>query len=451
MFDYGCGLGDDLRLLEKRGISCAGWDPVHRPGVEPDAEQHSADLVNLGYVLNVIETPAERVCTLQRAWKLARRLLVVSARLSMEGPGGHDQIYNDGYLTRIGTFQKYFEQSELRQLIASSLSRSPVAAGPGVFYVFCDPGEREGFLARRSRRPSAAPRICKSELLYEEHKELLESLIDFVAARGRLPEEDELDAGPAIVAALGSLRQAFAVVRRATGRQGWTAIRHARSLDLLVYLALANFDDRPRFSHLPRSLQLDIRSFFSSYKAACKKADELLFALGDQSELDRLCRSAGVGKETPSALYVHRLALDRLPAELRVYEGCAAAFIGSVEKANIIKLHRKHPAVSYLSYPTFDRDPHPALASSLVVHLDGPRARRRDYSGSDNPPILHRKEAFVAADYPLRDRFERLTRQEERWSLYACPGEIGTRNGWNALLERYGFCYRGHRMVRTKG
>lgn len=447
MFDYGCGLGDDVRLLDRRGIPSTGWDPGHAP----DVELRSADVVNLGYVLNVIETPKERVSTLQRAWKLARRILVVGARLAIEGPGGHDEIYNDGYLTRIGTFQKYFEQNELRQLIESVLSHTPVAAGPGVFYVFCDRQTREEFLARRSRRRSAAPRVRKSDLLYEEHKELLESLIDFVSTRGRLPAEDELASGAAIIAALGSLRQAFAVIKRATGRQGWTAIRHARSLDLLVYLALAKFDGRAAFSRMPRELQRDIRAFFSSYKEACKKADTLLFAAGEQSELDRLCRSAGVGKETPSALYVHRSALNQLPAELRVYEGCAAAYIGAIEGANIIKLHRQRPAISYLSYPTFDTEPHPALARSLVVRLDGPRAKRRDYSGSDNPPILHRKEEFVADDHPLRERFERLTRQEERWSLYANPNEIGTRNGWNALLERYGFCYRGHRLVRKKG
>jgi hypothetical protein len=38
----------------------------------------------------------------------------------------------------------------------------------------------------------------------------------------------------------------------------------------------------------------------------------------------------------------------------------------------------------------------------------------REFAGSANPPILHRKEAFLRPDDPLRARFERLTRQEER-------------------------------------
>src|SRR5262245_11481963 len=48
VFDYGCGLGDDVRQLNGRGITSAGWDPVHHPRVE----RRKADVVNLGYVVN---------------------------------------------------------------------------------------------------------------------------------------------------------------------------------------------------------------------------------------------------------------------------------------------------------------------------------------------------------------------------------------------------------------
>jgi len=55
-FDYGCGQGGDIRGLQALGHNADGWDPVHRP----DAAKREADVVNLGYVLNVIEDPAER-------------------------------------------------------------------------------------------------------------------------------------------------------------------------------------------------------------------------------------------------------------------------------------------------------------------------------------------------------------------------------------------------------
>ena len=66
-FDYGCGRGDDLLRLHKLGIPVSGWDPAFFP----DEARTSADVVNLGYVVNVIEDPAERVVVLAAAWELA--------------------------------------------------------------------------------------------------------------------------------------------------------------------------------------------------------------------------------------------------------------------------------------------------------------------------------------------------------------------------------------------
>jgi DNA phosphorothioation-associated putative methyltransferase len=42
VFDYGCGRGDDLRLLEAGGIEARGWDPHYAPK-EPITP---ADVVN---------------------------------------------------------------------------------------------------------------------------------------------------------------------------------------------------------------------------------------------------------------------------------------------------------------------------------------------------------------------------------------------------------------------
>ena len=95
----------------------------------------------------------------------------------------------------------------------------------------------------------------------------------------------------------------------------------------------------------------------------------------------------------------------------------------------------------------FDRDAHPALDGSLVVPLSTFHIKYRDYTDSDNPPILHRKEEFVSADYPLRSRFASLTRQEKAKRLYATTARIGTREEWGHLLMSAGFSCRGHRLV----
>ncbi len=54
---------------------------------------------------------------------------------------------------------------------------------------------------------------------------------------------------------------------------------------------------------------------------------------------------------------------------LRVYEAYARAYLGEVEGANLIKRHRHSGMVSYLVYPDFETDPHPALLRSIKLSL----------------------------------------------------------------------------------
>src|SRR5215471_16039181 len=98
-FDFGCGRGGDVAAVQELGIEATGWDPVH----SPLTAKRQADVVNLGYVVNVIENAAERAQVLQEAWRLTRRVLVVSARLDWEAKPGQAISFGDGILTSRGT------------------------------------------------------------------------------------------------------------------------------------------------------------------------------------------------------------------------------------------------------------------------------------------------------------------------------------------------------------
>ena len=442
VLDYGCGRGDDVRFLNGLGISARGWDPL----ILPTGDRSAADTVNLGFVLNVIEHGPERADTLRSAWSLSKSVLIVSARLVNEARDVSGQAYGDGCLTKTRTFQKFYEQNELRLWIESVLGVSPVAAAPGVFYVFRDEDRRESFVASRVRRRTATFRASRAIDRFSSHQELLSPLLEFLETRGRLPREEESHEFAALIEAFGSLKRAYRVVVRATGEEPWTRARNERSQDILVYLALARFGGRPRRKVLPVALNSDVRAFFGTYRKACEAGDELLFRAGSQHALDEAFASAIVGKRTQSALYVHRTALETLPPVLRVYEGCAHVLVGEVEGANIIKLHRDHPQISYLSYPNFDSDPHPALQGSLLVNLRSFKTSYREYSESDNPPVLHRKEQFVAEGYECREQFAALTKDEENAGLYEDPTGIGARLAWDRLLAEKGIRIDHHRI-----
>ena len=447
IFDYGCGQGDDLRTLKSLGFKSAGWDPVHLP----DGPKSEAPIVNLGYVINVIEKAEERQDVLRQAWALTNQVLIVAARLTVEARfKGMAKSYGDGFLTNRGTFQKFYDQQELRNWINGTLSVTSVPAAPGIFYVFRDEAIRAAFVASRYRRRLSVPRARKFAELYRAHEELLQPLMSFVGDRGRLPSEDELVNGDSLCEVFGSVSRAFQAVKRVTGNKTWDMVTEKRTQDLLIYLALSRFDERPRFGQLPIEIQRDVKGFYSSYRQACEVADSLLFSLGEPGVIDSACRRSEVGKATPHALYVHQSALTTLSPVLRLLEGCARGYIGQVDETNIIKLHRTKPKVSYLSYPNFETDPHPHLDFSLTVNLQTFDVRTRSYKGYRNPPILHRKECLLAEEHPLRGKFARLTRIEEDKGLLEEVSRIGTLVGWNGVLAEKGLFLKGHRLLRCQ-
>jgi len=328
------------------------------------------------------------------------------------------------------------------------LEADAIPAGIGVFYVFKDRGAGQQFLASRHRRTAAAPRKQISEVRFEENREILEPFMAAIAALGRLPEPDKFPQANEIESRFGSLKRAFALVKRVTGTDDWDAITRHCTEDLLVYLALGRFRRRPPISVLPLSLQRDIRVFFGSYSNACRLADDLLFRAGSAEAVDEACRRSAVGKLRPTALYVHRSALEALDPLLRIYEECARAYLGEIDGANLIKLHRLSSKVSHLVYPDFETDPHPALLRSVKLSLRTREIDCLEYAASASPLILHRKETFVTSDHPLHARFARLSEQEERHGLLDDSATIGTREGWNARLSAAGFALCGHRLVR---
>jgi DNA phosphorothioation-associated putative methyltransferase len=114
---------------------------------------------------------------------------------------------------------------------------------------------------------------------------------------------------------------------------------------------------------------------------------------------------------------------------------------------NIVKLSWDGRKVSFLSYDSFDDDPHPALWMSIRVYLPKANYQIQSYEGSANPPILHRKDCFVKHDYPYWQRFRDLSIQEENENLLSQPG-IGYKRAWNQLLEERRLKIINHRLEK---
>jgi len=72
----------------------------------------------------------------------------------------------------------------------------------------------------------------------------------------------------------------------------------------------------------------------------------------------------------------------------------------------------------------------------------------KNFSNSEKPPILHRKESFLDPLHPRYAEFAQLSAQEEELGLLS-RSDIGMRKGWEALLKERHLDIVGHSLLRT--
>lgn len=209
IFDYGCGRGDDLRELEAHGLDVLGWDPVF----SPDNDKVNSDIVNLGFVLNVIEDQDERLEALLSAWELANKILVVSVMLANDSYIAQFQPYKDGVITTRNTFQKYYAQSEFKGYLERSLQEDAIAVAPGIFYIFKDKLEEQRYLQSKYQRhhtwhqltsPQPIESKDKAKLVISQNSTLFDDFWNVCLELGRVPANDEFNRSEEVRSLIGS-------------------------------------------------------------------------------------------------------------------------------------------------------------------------------------------------------------------------------------------------------
>jgi len=409
VFDYGCGLGDDLKELEAHGIDAAGWDPTHRPEVE----RFPCDLVNIGFVINVIEDREERIEAVQLAYELADKLLVVSAMIAGDAHIKKFTAYKDGIITSLNTFQKYFSQSELQGFIENTLDENAIAVGPGIFFVFKDKLEEQLFLANRQTRHHSWKQITtrptsskeKFELVYVEHEALFKDFWQTCLILGRIPANDEFEESDKIKQLAGSHLKVFTLLDHLFEDNQFAQAEQYRKEDLLVYFSLSQFDKRKPYTQLPDELQRDVKAFFGNYNSAQAIAKELLYSVADTELITETSLAAQQILPASHLLENHSLTfhkdfIELLPALLRVYVGCAVQMYGELEDIQLIKIHFHSGKVSFMGYDDFDNQPLPLLQERIKVKLAQQQVDYFDYVGEYTPQPLYFKSNYITETYP---------------------------------------------------
>jgi DNA phosphorothioation-associated putative methyltransferase len=447
-FDYGCGHGMDIEALHHLGYEASGWDPAFRP----NAPKTAAEVVNLGYVLNVIEDPIERIATLREAYSLTKRVLLVSTMVSGQETDSHSRLYRDGFLTKTNTFQKFYVPGELEDLIEQTLEVEVSTLGLGMCAVFRRDEDAELFEANRNRRridwteissqlkfSTPVSRERRSVDRYELHKELFEQFWQTLLDLGRAPKAGEFDRLSEVTKAAGGINRALALVVARNGKQLWQTVRKSRTEDVLVYLAMTKFRKRFLQREIPLRTKNDIRSFFGDLLTAQTQARDLLFAAGDPGEIDIACEGVDVGWQDEDSLMIHRSLLGELPPILRIYVHCAAHRYGDPSQADVIKIHKHSGKITFQHYDDFDGKPLPELQTRIKVNLRNLFVEVFDHSKGPRIQLLYFKERYLGQTYPGRPAMEKFSAKLKKLGLDRAAIGLGPdKSSFQSMLGKAG-------------
>ena len=404
VLDYGCGKGDDLRELEAHGLDAVGWDPVHYP----EGLLVNSDIVNLGFVLNVIEERTEREETLKRAWEYADKLLITSVMIAGDSVISQFKPYKDGVITSRNTFQKYYAQSEFRSFLETTLNQSAIAVGQGIFLIFKDSIEEQNFLLERQnikrnwqqktqREIKARETTLKKDII-DKHIDLFTDYWQTTLELGRIPANNEFEFSDQIRRIAGSHNKAHQSLIKHFGEELFEEAKIKRKEDLLVYFALGLFEKRKPQTQMPESLKRDIKAFYSSYNDALELAREALFAVGRPELIEQACIEAyqrlqhGEFNEGHSYIF-HKDLLGELPTDLRIYIGCATQLYGDLEEIQLIKAHMTSGKVSLMGYKDWESET-PLLIERIKIKMRDQDVDFFDYTGKFTPPPLTNRHLF---------------------------------------------------------
>lgn len=398
VLDYGCGKGDDVRELEAHGVDVTGWDPVHRP----EGKVVKRDIVNLGFVLNVIEDRDERRETLKKAFLYAKRFLIASVMVAGEATIRQFTPHKDGVITARNTFQRYYTQSEFKEYLEETLGEVAIAAGQGIFLIFKDRIQEQNFLFERQRirrdwRQITA-RKARTETrqitrdLIDKNKALFSDFWETTLDLGRIPTTIEFAFSEGIKALAGSHKKAFEALKDYFGEESFQKARAARRDDLLVYFALGQFARRKAYSKMPDDMKRDIKTFFGTYSDAIASSTQLLFSVGNPTIIEAKAMEAyeekPIGEFNPGHSWIiPKGILNDLPPELRVYVGCACQLYGDLDGMHLIKIHFASGKVSLMRYDDFGKDI-PLLVQRVKIRLRDLDMDFFDYGGDYSPSPL---------------------------------------------------------------
>ncbi len=159
-------------------------------------------------------------------------------------------------------------------------------------------------------------------------------------------------------------------------------------------------------------------------------------------------RTKTIGRKLGKMHYIHKSAISYLPVNEKNTLQIALSLVNDSLVWNLAKISVLGDTVSLLYYKEFENQIFPILTSSVIVKIKENSIKYIDYSKRDNPPVLHRKELFLAPDDLRIEQFAKITAFCEKEGLFDNASYIGTIKKWEKRLADNNYKVEGQIIVK---
>lgn len=402
IFDFGCGRGDDVAILQFSEFeNVSGWDP-HYANEKPILS--SSEFVNLSFVLNVIEDAQERHDVLRTAFKISSKALVFSVMLHHQNTIQFARPYKDGFISSINTFQKYYSSTEIEEVVHSELNERPIKMAAGVYIVFKDKELEQEYLFKKQLGLLSEIKMPPKEEAVEKYGiELVNKFVLSILDFGRIPKIDELpeDLREVICETKVPYNRLSRLALSQISISELSKVQEGLASEILIFLAINMFDGRVKYRSLSSRMQNDVKAHFGSLLSANENAEKLLFSLSNVDELFEVAQAlerSGVGNFFDGKFRFHNDQKEKLPTPLKLFFKIGERLHRPIEDGDIVQLHIESKKMSYLRVDDFDKSALPRIHSREIINFFNLELTNVAHAEQKQVRVLYNKSKLMGSD-----------------------------------------------------
>jgi hypothetical protein len=173
----------------------------------------------------------------------------------------------------------------------------------------------------------------------------------------------------------------------------------------------------------------------------------------DTQQICKACEEAasrGLGWLEPGhALHLHSSLVERLPALLRVFIGCATVMYGDVTHMDLVKIHLQTGKVTVMRFGDFTNSALPAMLERVKVRLRDQAVDVFGYGDQFPAPLVYRKSRFINEEFPYFAEQQAFDETLERLNLVDLSGFGPSAADFGRALHLARWSVNGFKLERS--